>query len=442
MKKKGITSDVGAMVILVVVLLILIYYIPPKIYKGAKSFFGLFGIGEAEASDKSILTKPLSDAELAFTKFINSYETCKKHSSDSCVCESFELATLPDGYSIKLEKLDGEKTRMTRIGLYGTKPTPEKVIVIDNDNLCLYQYDKPTRKFSEVSTNEITLDTKNNYPYKVANEVQLFRLDKLNTCFVSGTYETKLFDEITKSYSQCSLRKEGTSAAKTGMLDLSDYTGDHPYESFVKNKDDEASLIIENLRTFLINNIGKVTRITKPIGTAQGRLERRNNMFSDAYKNFDKNNDGFINEDVYFISIRGLSLQLENSEIKKDYFKLHYLQGSEQSRILAEKIKLRLQELNGKVIYNDKEVGLAEAPEEFKFDFETIKEENSQANTGPVFLTCTESYSDFIACKENTRIPTVFIDVVEVDGNGHYMFEGHPKSIAGKIYEGVKDYLS
>ena len=408
------------------------------IYKTAKSFFSLFGITELGASDKEI-TQPLSNAEIAFNSFVSSYESCKKISSDSCLCDEFEVSILPEGYLIKLEKLSNEEK--TRIGLYSNKPTAEKVTVIDGDNICFYNYDELTKAFSQINPNEIVLDSKSRYPYKINDKVQLFKLDNKNTCFVSGTYESKLFDEITKLQQKCDLKARGISTIRIGMLDLSDYSEDYPYESFVQTKNDEASKIIEDLRTFLLNNVGEVTRITGTIGTTQTRLERRQNTFKDAYNNFDKNNNGFINDDIYFISIRGLSLQSKNSNIKKDYISIHYLDGSEQSKIIAEKISSSLNELNGKLIFKDKELKISEADEQYRFDFEIISEENSKQNPGPVFLACTQSYSDFVACKENTFIPAVFIDIVEVDGSGHYMFEAHHASIARKVYEGIKDYL-
>ena len=43
--------------------------------------------------------------------------------------------------------------------------------------------------------------------------------------------------------------------------------------------------------------------------------------------------------------------------------------------------------------------------------------------------------------KEKYEIPAVFIEVVEVDGDKHYLFEGHYGIISQKIYEGVKKYL-
>ena len=439
MGKRGQLGTGGVIILVLITVLILAYWFGPDIPNTIKPFFSLFGVGEADAAE--IKPTTLSPAELAFESFLMSYETCKNENSDDCVCDEFNTNEIPNGYSIELENLNGK----TRIDLHGNKPTSEKSKVIDNDNLCLYEYGKSTKKFSEKNTNKIILNPQgNNKPYQIDNKIQLFKLDGKHTCFVSGTYESKVFDEITKSRLKCNLKDIGVKAARLAMIDLSDHTGDYPSGSFIQSKNSEASKIIENLRTFLLHNIGAATRITEAIGTKQGRFERRQNMFNDAYNNFDKNNDKKINDDVYFISIRALQLEKEKSKIKKDYFKIHYLQGSSEGKILAEKIKSKLGGLNGKLIVDDKEFSIAEASEGHRFDFVILLEENSKDNIGPVFLTCTQSYSNFIACKENTLIPSVFIDIVEVKEkeNNHDIFAGHYKTIAKRIYEGIKDYLT
>ncbi|MDP3766226.1 MAG: hypothetical protein Q8R04_06970 [Nanoarchaeota archaeon] len=435
MEKRGTIGTLGEIIIMVIVLVVALNFVIPHLTQSTNPFSSLFGIGRAEAGNVKEQSKSPSSAEQAFSSFVSFYESCKKYSADNCWCEQFDMTTIPQGYSIKLESLNGEKTRLE---LYSDKPTPEKARVIDNDNLCLYSYDKPTKTFSNINSRNIVLDS-GNYPYKINNKIYLFRLDGKNTCLVSGTFETKEFDEITKLQKKCSLKAISTKTSRTGMLDFGDYTGDYS-GSFPQSKDAETSRIIEDLNTFLLNNVGEVTRITRQLSSAQSRLERRQNMFNEAYRNFDKNKDTLLNDDAYFISLRGLFLQSKYSQIKKDYLKIHYLQGSEQSRILADKIKTRLQELNGKLIFNDKEVGVAEAPAGYRFDFEIIVEENSKGNIGPVFLACADDYSNFAACKENTLIPAVFIDIIEIS-NENYMFDGHTTTIARKVYEGIKDYL-
>lgn len=449
MKKRG-QAPTGAVIVLgLVVFFILLSWLVPKISNAAEPFFLLFGIGEEEKDKETI---PLSPAEKAFESFLMSYEDCKKYKSDDCLCDEFDVTIIPNGNSIKLENLD---KKGTRIELYSDKPTADKPKVIENDNLCFYVYDKSTKKFSKTDANEIVLDPQTGDGlYKVHNKIQLFRFDKENTCFVSGTYESKVFDEIIKSKLKCNLKDAGEGSARMGMLDSSDYTGDYS-EYSAKNRDDETSNIIDYLRIFLSNNVGRVTRITNYIGGDWGkqtRLERRENMFNDVYKNFDKNEDGFIKDDVYFISIRSLQVNKEQSSIKRDYFKIHYLKGSEQGKALAEKIKLRLAELNGKTIADsvgDKKISVAEAGKSYQFNFQIETEENSKEKVGPVFLACKDDYENFIAdlggrpCKESTSIPAVFIDIVEVyeKENNHDIFEGHSRAIAEKIYEGVKDYL-
>ncbi len=435
MNKRGQYSTIGTLLFMALVLVVILW-VGPVIYKNAKSFFSLFGIG---SEDNSKPTKE-SAAGIAFDGFTGIYENCKSYSSNDCLCEQYSTNDLPEGYSIKLERLSSSKTR---IELFGSKPTPEQVKVIENDNICLYNYDKSTKLFSETDTQFITLDKNNLYDYKIDDKVQLFKSINDKVCFVSGTYPNKQFDEIFRkpNTKKCSLHTVFPVLLKTGMLDLSDYTGDYPPTAFVQSQTDKASAILSTLRNILIDNVGPTTTITLPTGTTQGRLERRKNMFDGAYKDFDANNDGKIGDNVYFVSVRGLQLQQKNSDIKKDYFKVHYLKGSYESKALAEKIIVQLRQLNGKLVYGNREVGMAEADEKYRFNIDVIEEENSNSNTGPVFLTCTESYSDFPACKESYYIPAVFIDVVEVDGDGHYMFEGHADMIANRIYDGVKDYL-
>ena len=435
MNNRGQYASIGTLVFMAIVLL-LILGVGPMIYKGAKSFFSLFGIG---SEDNSQPTKE-SAAGISFDGFTGIYENCKSYSSSDCLCDQYNTNDLPDGYSIKLERLSSSKTR---IGLFGSKPTPEQVKVIENDNICLYNYDKSTKLFSETDVKYLILDKTNLYDYKIDNKVQLFKSNNNKVCFVSGTYPNKQFDEIFRkpNTKKCSLKSENVPPQKIGMLDLGDYTGDYPYESFVQLQTEKASAILSTLRNILIDNVGPTTTITLPTGTTQGRLERRENMFNSAYKDFDANKDGKISDDAYFISVRGLQLQQKNSDIKKDHFKIHYLKGSYWSKALAEKIIVQLRQLDGKLVYGNREVGMAEADEKYRFNIDVIEEENSNTNTGQVFLTCTESYSDFPACKESYYLPAVFIDEVEVDGDGHYMFEGHADMIANRIYEGVKGYL-
>jgi hypothetical protein len=440
MKKRGTLGTIGTLVLIIITIIVVVAVFKPKISSAANSFFSLFGIGE-EAGTGTDKPTPLQEAESTFNNFYLSYVNCKNYKSNDCLCDEFDVNQIPEGYSIKLENLAGK----TRIELYGFKPTPEgDPKVIDNDNLCFYEYDKNTRTFSKIDADEVILNPEEgNNPYKIGNKAQLFKFDQQNICFVSGTYESKNFDEITQLKPKCSLAQAGTTTGKTGILDLGDYTGDYPYNSFVQSKDKEALKIIGDLKTLLLNNIGPVTGTTEEIDLKQNRLERRTNTFSDAYTNFDKNKDGLINDDAYLISIRGLQLQSKNSQIKHDYFKVHYLGSSDKSRILAKNIKSKLEELNGTLIFNDKEVSKAEAGEGYRFDFTVMLEDNSKTNVGPVFLACEGDYKNFAACKENTLIPAVFIDVVEVieEKDNHNIFEGHSGTIAKAIYEGVKEYL-
>ncbi len=410
----------------------------------AKAFVGSLVGTELEASETETT---LSQAERAFNRFVSSYNACKSYGSGSCVCDQFDFSTLPEGYSIKLEDLSGEKTR---IEFYSNKPTPDKADVIENADLCFYHYDKSKGTFSKNDVKQILLDADGIYDYKIDNIVQMFKFDDKSICLISGTYESKEFDEITRLQPKCSIKASTIEVKRAGILDLGDYSDDYPKYPDVPNnpqiKNEDSSSIIEELRTLLVDNIGKITRITGTIGTTQMRLERRQNMFSEAYNNYDIDKDGkkdgLISDNVYFISIRSIQIQKDDSAIKKDYFKIYYLQGSEQSKILAEKIASRMQQLNGKLMVDYEELSKSEANENFRFDFQLIYEENTKDNVGPVFLTCTESYTNFIACKESVKIPAVFIDVVEVVGDGHNLLERHHKPVAGKVYEGVSDYIA
>ena len=433
MKRKGEWSALGTLLVMALVLVV-IFGIGPRIYSGAKNLFSFFGV----ASDGETGPTQESAANVAFEGFTNAYQSCKSYQVNDCLCDQFGTNELPDGYSIRLESLSDSKTR---IELYGSKPTPESIKLLDNDNLCFYIYDKSTTSFSLGSPKNIVIDAKNPYEYKIDNKIQLIKSNTGLVCFVSGTSEREQFNEITRRKNNCNLKSEGTASQKIGMLDLSDYTGDYSQTSFVQSQTEKASAVLSTLRTILIDNIGQTTTITLPTSSAKGRYERRLNMFNDAYKNFDSNKDGKISDNVYFISVRGLQLQQKDSGIKKDYFKVHYLKGSAESKNFAEKIASKLRELDGKLIYGVRELNQAEADEKYRFIVDVIEEQNSQDSQGPVFLTCTGDYKDFPACKENYYLPAVFVDIVEVNGDGHYMFEGHLDIIAAKIHEGVRGYL-
>jgi len=449
MKKRGAMGTGAAVILMIVTVLVLINWLGPSIGNAAEPFFSLFGVGEDKEEDKE--SRPLSPAEKTFQSFLISYENCKKYTSRNCLCDEFDVTKIPEGYSIKLENLD---KKGTRIGLYEKyKDVAEPSDVIENDKFCFYEYKKEKGTFSITDAKEAVLDpTKYDFSYKVNNKVQLYKYSKDIICFVSGTYSSKEFNEIKGARLKCNLKDKGVKTLKSGILDFSDYTDDYPRLNFVTNKDEEASKIIEKLGIFLLNNLGKVTSITEYLGTSQLRLERRENMFNYAYKNFDENQDGFISNDAYFVSIRTLQIKKENSPIKRDYFKIHYLKGSEQGKALAEKIKSKLEELNGKVIVDragDKKFSVAETGKIYQFNFQIEMEENSKEKVGPVFLTCTGDYNNFVTelkgypCKESTSLPAVFIDIVEVfekEGN-HDIFEQHSKTIAEKIYRGVEEFL-
>ena len=443
MVKKGslVSSPLGYLALMVIVVVVIFLVVIPRINLGGKTFLSLLPFGKN--SDDSQKTE--SAAEIAFSSFITSYDNCMLSASDNCLCDQFDASNLPSGYSMRLENL---ATLKARIEIYSGKPTPEKIVVKDFNNFCLYKYDKSSGKFSKEDAKEISFENGGNYDYMVNNKIQIFRIDRETICLVSGTYESKDFDEATRLYQKCSL-KEQAIEQKSGILDISDYSGDYQkYPDVLSNptiKNEESSAIIEQLSNLLLENVGKVTRITEDLSSRQTRIERRTNMFREAYNNFDAdkdgNKDGKISDNIYVVSIRSVQIKKEDSKITKDYFKIHYLKDSPKSKELAQKIGIKLQEANSKLISNDQELKTAEADERYRFDFQIIYEENSKENVGTVFLACMGDYSDFIACKENVLIPAVFIDVVEVNGDGHYMFEGHKKTIARKIYEGVKDYL-
>lgn len=431
MNKKGTVESVGTLVLLIVGILIIINF-GPKIIDYGKSFFG---ISQAEASEnkvnKEIPKISSSNAEIIFDKFVNSYESCKNSGVEYCVCDQFDVTQIPDGYYIKLSSLGGMDTS---IELYGSKPTPEKRKVVPKDDLCFYQYDSSANTFSPLKAYDIRLDS-SNYNYKIDNKVQLFKVNSKITCFVTNVDKSNLFNEIKQAELRCNLKTNGAVTKRVGIIDFSN--------------DDETSRIIDYLSTFLSNNVGRVKRITapvisiqdNPIISIQDNLQIRQDIFKEAYDKFDRNNDKYISDDIYFISILASSVQKGEPKMRKDYFKVHYLAGSGQSKILAEKIISRLKELNGKLIYNDKELKNV-VLEEYKFDFDVVPEVNTKSDQGPVFLACAESYTNFIACNENVLIPAVFIDIVEVEGDGHNLLEGHQASIARQIGEGIKDYLS
>ncbi len=437
MNKKAALGTLATFVLVLFALFIIFYAFAPRITKSAKPIFSLFGIGDEE---NELIKELPNSAERSFESLIQAYKSCKQYMANDCLCDQWDLKSIPEGYSIKLESLSNGKTRME---LLGENPTAEKVELIEDDITCLYQYDKSSGKFSLNSIDSVILESKIDSDFVIGKKIQLFKPDGKNICLVSGTYESKEFNEIQQLKSGCSLGQ--SKASLSALLDLSDLTDDYnPGSTFVQSRSDEASRIIEDLDAILLKNVGKVSRITSSISDKRLRIERRKNMFSDAYKNLDNNKDGKISDDVYLISIRVLYLQSKNSEIKKDYFKIHYLGGSEQSKILAENVKTKVMELNNKLIVDENELSAAEADNSYRFDFDAYTEENTIENVGPVFLACVQNYGDFIACKEKTLIPAVFIDIVEVDteSENHNIFQRHSKAISTKIYEGVKDYLS
>lgn len=441
MKKTGQLSTGAAIIIGLIVIFALLAWLVPSINKGVKTFFLPFGIDKEEK--KEIKPTTLSQAELAFESFLMSYKNCKKHKSNDCICSEFDVTEIPGGYSIRLENLGGKGTN---IEIYSRKQVREKGEAISDDNLCFYEYNKQTKDFSKNNADDVVI--KAGYKeYIRYNKIQLFKFDNKNTCFFKVPYETKNFDELTSTKLKCNLKDKGVESTETGIIsDLSHSSKGYPPANF-QVKEGEDSKIMEKLKMFLLSNVGRIKTIKEPLRgmeKAEDRLRQRKDAFEEAYSNFDRNSDKKISDDIYSISIKSLQAEKKDSEINKDYFKIHYLKGSLQSKRLAEKIKLRLEELNDKLIFNEEEVETAEADEKHRFDFEVKVEENSEDNEGPVFLACINLYSNFRACKENALLPAVFIDVVEVvnkEGN-HEIFTGHYRAIAEKIYEGTRDYLA
>src|SRR3989338_7656719 len=102
MKKRAAVSALGTLLIVVIVLSIILFGIPSKIYKLGKSFFSLFGVGEAEAGTNKGTEIKLSYSEAVFNAFISAYESCKSYSSERCICEQFDVTSIPElAYSHK-----------------------------------------------------------------------------------------------------------------------------------------------------------------------------------------------------------------------------------------------------------------------------------------------------------------------------------------------------
>lgn len=428
-KKKGMsmTSALGS-IILLLVALVVIFGFGPKIYGVAKIFFGSTGL---ESGDGQKTTLSADPGTAKFEEFVSLYKKCKSYSSDKCMCDSFDYTALPEGYTIKLENL--QTTKKTRMELRSDKPTPEKVETIDNDALCFYNF--VGDKFEKITAQDMDL-SKNNYKdYKAENKIQLFKFDNGNTCFVQATGR-EAFQALNTREARCELKAKGEADLMFTMLDLGESSVIGTFNGEVNS-----AKLLEELEKNLLY-IMKVSRITQEFASVTKRFERRTAWFQDKYKRFDRNGDQLLSDDIVLISVRGLYRNIGDSEIKQDYFKIHYLKDSAGSKALAENIAKKLEEINRKFILDGRDYKEGEVDRRYKINAKVVIEENDVNNPGPVFLACAGDYKDFAACKENTKMPAVFIDVVEVQGDGSYMFTGHYIIFSQKIYEGVRNYLA
>ena len=245
------------------------------------------------------------------------------------------------------------------------------------------------------------------------------------------------FQALNTREDRCELKATGASNLMYAMLDIGE-------SSIVGNFNGEANSakLLEELEKNLLSAM-KVSRITQELASVTRRFERRTTWFQDKYKRFDRNKDQMLSDDIVLISASSLYKNIGDSEIKQDYFKIHYLKDSAESKALAENIAKKLEEISGKLIRdNMEERKEGEIDRKYKLNTKVIIEENDFNNPGPVFLACSGDYKSFAACKENTKIPAVFIDIVEINGDGYYMFTGHYAIFAKKISEGVQAYLS
>jgi len=438
MKKRGQVPTGATMILVLITVIVIVFWAGPAIADNVKPFFILFGVGGEEENGKIIAKDP---AELAFNSFLFEYKDCKeKYKSDDCLCGSFDTTEIPDGYSIKLEDLN---EKGVRIGLFGKKPTAQKQEVMTGDNLCFYKYDKSKNSFYKSDADGILLDPAKSYnEYTFNKNIQLFKVDSSNICFVEKTSDREGFVGITRQSIKCYLKDKQTPEEKIKLalldLELSSSLGEFDGEQ-------KASEIIDQLEKYL-KNIGKVSKITKEFASVSVISERRTSWFNSLY-NREGGDEKSIKDKVYLLSVAAKYKVLKESDIKQDHIILHYIKGSAKSKLLAEKIKKQLDGAYGKLYKDGKEYPKAEADEKYRFNTKTVYEANDASKKGPVFLLYTKGDYDttkppwIYSWKEKEEIPAVFIEGVEVDGDGYYLFTGHYELIAEKIYEGVKDYF-
>ena len=402
--------------------------------------------GEAESSEYDNLPN-IAGARREFQDFLDSYKECLNYKSNNCICDEFYYGSIPEEYSIALFDSPPE----TKISLISRENKKEIDFYSSNSKICHYDYS--TGQKSQIFNFDLT--DKENSDYKFENKIQLYKFDNNNVCFVKKASEREGFVGVTRRGVSCGAKDKGISLPKTklALLDIGEF-------SFVGSFDGEkkASKLLEQLDVHL-RDVSKVSRITEKFAEVQNRPERRTSWFNSLYEREGKEGNS-LKDKVYLISIAAYykSLKyLKEEDIKQDHFVIHYLKDSPKSKLLAEKIKEQLDSISGKY-YKTGVEDKKQISEKYKLNTVVKLEGKDTKNKGPAFLIYSEEKFLFFftsryegydinkppwkyTWKEKYEIPAVFIDVVEVDGDKHYLFEGHYGIISQKIYEGVKKYL-
>ncbi len=429
--KRGTLGATISIIIMIVAVIFVASGIASKILKAVYVFLGV-------EEDDSV--PPLSAGKSDFDSFAGYYERCKHQSSGDCYCDQFDVKSLPEGMTISIQNLLSQKK--TRIEMFEAKPTPEKVKVIDNDGICIYRYEKATDSYSKINIDRILLKNDGvDKSFEFNKNIMLFKADGSNTCFAEKTSDREGFTGITRRFTKCELKAKGINDAKLALLDLglSDTIGGFDGEQ-------KSAAVLEGLERRLAD-IGRVSRITKEFASVSIISKRRTAWFNSLYSR-EGGEEKSLKNKVLIISVGSFYKNKDDSGIKQDYFTIHYYKGSLKSRQLAESIKLSLDSAYGKLYKGGEEFNIAEIGEEYRFNAISRFEENDNANKGPLFLMYTEGDYNIneppwkYSWSEKGEIPAVFIDIVEVNGDGHYMFEGHNELISEKIFEGANKYLN
>lgn len=417
--KKGYTNLglIGFFIILAIAVIVFGTIIVKNLNIGIDNIFG-------DDGDLEIIHEESKKSFNIFKDLVSKYEKCKDHTNDKCICELFEYSGLPEDFNIKITNFeDRNKVRIEL--LHKESQTDKDPVVLDNNKFCFYNF--VGDKFEFISAKEIDISNEKIYEdYKAEGKMQLYKFDDEHVCFVQKTGR-EAFNALTVREKSCELMEKDEDDVKLAMLDIG-------ASSNVGNFDGETigNRLLLKLGQEL-QKISQVSRITEEFASVTTRSERRKSWFDDKYDKYGK-------DKIYVISLSVRYMERTDLE-ENDEFIIHYLEGSEKSKYLADRIKSRLEEIKGEYYIDGEKKEEGKVLREYKVNAGTTTKINSPQNVGPVFLACVGDYEDFPFCDENTKIPAVFIEAVEVYGDGAYMFTGHYEIYAQKIYEGVNDYL-